>query len=77
MLIAYSYLGFINNTDIVTDTYLDLFIGIFFCYLAPFFYKIMPSLTICGIRCSAVGIALSTCFSPILVRIIKIYTIFT
>ena len=53
-----------------------LLIGIFFCYLAPFFYITEPSLTICGIRRSAVGVAFSTCFSPILVRVIRIYRIF-
>lgn len=53
-----------------------LLVGIFFCYLVPFFYIAKPSLTICGVRRSMVGFGFSTCFSPVLVRTIRIHRIF-
>ena len=53
-----------------------LLIGIFFCYLVPFIYIIKPSLIICGVRRFAVGFGFSSCFSPVLVRTVRIHRIF-
>ena len=53
-----------------------LLIGIFFCYLVPFIYIVKPSLIICGVRRFAVGFGFSSCFSPVLVRTVRIHRIF-
>ena len=53
-----------------------LLIGIFFCYLVPFIYIIKPSLISCGVRRFAVGFGFSSCFSPVLVRTVRIHRIF-
>ena len=53
-----------------------LLIGIFFCYLVPFIYIVKPSLISCGVRRFAVGFGFSSCFSPVLVRTVRIHRIF-
>ena len=53
-----------------------LLIGIFFCYLVPFIYIVKPSLISCGVRRFMVGFGFSSCFSPVLVRTVRIHRIF-
>ena len=53
-----------------------LLIGIFFCYLVPFIYIVKPSLPICGVRRFEIGFGFSSCFSPVLVRTVRIHRIF-
>ena len=68
-----------NNTIIIAfsrELTAVLLIGIFFCYLVPFCYIIKPSLFICGVRRFVVGFGFSSCFSPVLVRTVRIHRIF-
>ena len=53
-----------------------LIVGILLCYLMPFFFIAKPSPAICAIRRFGVGFSFSTCFSPILMRIVRIHRIF-
>ena len=53
-----------------------LIAGILLCYLMPFFFIAKPSPAICAIRRFGVGFSFSTCFSPILVRTVRIHRIF-
>ena len=53
-----------------------LIAGILLCYLMPFFFIAKPSPAICAVRRFGVGFSFSTCFSPILVRTVRIHRIF-
>ena len=53
-----------------------LLVGMFFCYLVPFIYIVKPSLIICGVRRFVVGFGFSSCFSPVLVKTVRIHRIF-
>ena len=53
-----------------------LLVGILLCYLMPFPFIAKPSPAICAIRRFGIGFSFSICFSPILVRVVRIHRIF-
>lgn len=53
-----------------------LLVGIFLCYVMPFFIVAMPSDAICAIRRFGVGFSFSICFSALLIKTNRIFRIF-
>ena len=53
-----------------------LLVGILLCYIMPFPFIAKPSPAICAIRRFGIGFSFSICFSPILVRAVRIHRIF-
>ena len=68
------------NSEIVKSSSRELIVfllaGICICYVMPFFFIFKPSPAICAIRRFGVGFGFTTCFSPVLVRVIRIHRIF-
>ena len=54
-----------------------LLLGLFLCYLMPFFYIAEPSAAICGIRRFGVGFCFAMSYSALLVKTNRIYRIFS
>ena len=53
-----------------------LLIGLFLCYILPFFFLSQPSPAICAIRRFSVGFSFALCFSALLVKTNRLHRIF-
>ncbi len=53
-----------------------ILVGIFLCYLMPFFFLAKPSDAICAIRRFGVGFSFSFCFSALLIKTNRIFRLF-
>lgn len=53
-----------------------LLVGILLCYILPFFFIVMPSPALCGVRRFAIGFCFAISYSALLVRSNRIHRIF-
>ena len=90
--IAFSLVGTLANTLViilyiknrklrmVKATSIELtsfiFTALYLCFLAPMLYLIKPSQEICGLQRFVIGISLTSCYTPLLLKTIRIYRIF-
>ena len=90
--IACSLLGAIANTIVAavlikhrqsrivkaTSIELTLFISmaLYICFLAPIFFLMRPTKVTCGLQRFIVGISLTSCYTPLMLKVTRVYRIF-
>ena len=53
-----------------------IFAALYICFLSPLTYLVIPSRVICGLQRFIVGISLTSCYTPLMLKINRIYRIF-
>ena len=70
-----------RKTRIVKATSIELtsfiLLALYICFFSPLIYLSKPTVATCGLQRSIVGISLTSCYTPLVLKIIRLYRIFT
>ena len=70
-----------RKTRIVKATSIELtsfiLLALYICFFSPLIYLSKPTVATCGLQRSIVGISLTSCYTPLVLKITRIYRIFT
>lgn len=89
----FSLIGVITNTGIIAvfiknrrtrivkarsfELTAIIFVALYICFITPLTFLIKPSLLVCGLQRLIVGISLTSSYTPLLLKTIRIYRIFS